>query len=132
MTGHFAQVFEQEAVTARQTGRMSDKGIDALWNLDPQAARELLGRSGLSRPVQRSVAAQLPGAPATVPVRLVAAGLLAIQLAEIAAREDGNIMGLGGNGSPKPKTDGKPERAPLKSNSNRDWVRRALESGAGR
>ena len=52
--------------------------------------------------------------------------------AEIAAREDGNLMGLGGDGSPKAKADSKPERAPLKSNSNRDWVRRAFDPSANR
>ena len=83
--GHWAEIFEQEAATARTTGRMSDRGIDALWNVDPEAARDLLSRSGLSRQMQRSTAAQLPGAPASVPVRVVAVGLLAIQLAEIAA-----------------------------------------------
>lgn len=83
--GNFAEVFHQEAEIAASTGRMSDRGIDALWNLDPEGARRLLSRSGLARQEQRRVAAQLPGAPAAVPVRLVAVGLLAIQVAEIAA-----------------------------------------------
>ena len=43
--------------------------------------------------------------------------------AEIAAREDGTFMGLGGDGAPKPKT----EPAPLKSSPNTDWIRRAFD-----
>ena len=42
--------------------------------------------------------------------------------AEIAAREEGTFMGLGGNGAPKPKT----EPAPFKS-PNTDWIRRAFD-----
>ncbi|MEO6530342.1 MAG: DUF4157 domain-containing protein [Specibacter sp.] len=83
--GNFAEIFRQEVESARSSGRMSDRGIDALWNLDPAAARKLLSSSGLARSEQRRVAASLPGAPSPVPVRLVAGALLAIQVAELAA-----------------------------------------------
>ena len=55
---------------------------------------------------------------------------MAARAAEIAGREDGSLMGLGGDGSPKAKTE--PERAPLKSRSDGDWVKRAFEPGASR
>ena len=48
---------------------------------------------------------------------------LTAKAAEIAAREDGAFMGLGGNSAPKPKT----ESAPLKSSPNPDWIRRAFD-----
>lgn len=83
--GNFSEVFRREVEASRTSGRISDRGIEALWNLDPEGARKLLSRSGLGRKEQRRVAASLPGAPASVPVRLVAVGLLAIQVAEIAA-----------------------------------------------
>lgn len=50
--------------------------------------------------------------------------------AEIARREDGTYMGLGGDDdAPKAKPDSKSERPPLKPRSDGDWVRRALEPG---
>jgi hypothetical protein len=49
--------------------------------------------------------------------------------AEIAAREDGAIMGLGSTGAPKTKTktDAKSELGPLKSRSDADWMKRAFD-----
>ena len=43
--GNFAEIFRQEVQSARTSGRMSHRGIDALWNLDPVAARKMLSRS---------------------------------------------------------------------------------------
>jgi hypothetical protein len=55
----------------------------------------------------------------------------AARQAEIAKREDGSLMGLGSDGAAKPK--GERNSPPLKaSNSDRDWIRRAFEPGAGR
>ena len=62
----------------------------------------------------------------------VAAELQYSEEHEWVSREDGNVMGLGGDGAPKAKSDAKPERAPLKSNSNRDWIRRAFDPSANR
>ncbi|WP_337850926.1 hypothetical protein [Rathayibacter sp. YIM 133350] len=83
--GPHYEVFEREVEAARKTGRMSDEGIDALWELHPETARRLLGSSGLSRQQQRSVARQLPGQPASVQVRSVAAVLLLVEAANLAA-----------------------------------------------
>jgi hypothetical protein len=50
--------------------------------------------------------------------------------AEIARREDGTYMGLGGDDdAPKAKPDSKSERPPLKPRSDGDWLRRAFEPG---
>jgi hypothetical protein len=54
----------------------------------------------------------------------------AARQAEIAKREDGSIMLLGGG----PDTKGKSNRAamPTKSGGDPDWIRRALDAGSGR
>jgi Protein of unknown function (DUF2865) len=76
-------------------------------------------------------AAKLAGRPALLSGPASADGLRpgmaavgAAKAAEIAGREDGALMGLGNNGAPKPKTE---TGAPLKSRSDRDWVRRAFD-----
>jgi hypothetical protein len=71
-----------------------------------------------------------PAPPSTVPAgRVDGPGppkdtAASARAAEIAAREDGNYMGLGGESGPKAKTDAKPERSPPKSSSQADWIRR--------
>ena len=53
--------------------------------------------------------------------------------AEIARREDGTYMGLGGDGgAPKTRMEPKAERPALKSRADRDWARRAFETGGDR
>jgi hypothetical protein len=101
------------------------------------AAKEMKALQAKLREDAR-VAAAKPGPPSTIsaPVPVAATRAqdpdAAARAAEIAAREDGNIMGLGGDDSPKAKADSKPERTPLKSNPNRDWARRAFDPSASR
>jgi hypothetical protein len=92
---------------------------------DKEAAKEL---QALQTKIKE--AAKLAGRPALVSGPTVvdgprpsstAAG--SAKAAEVAAREDGTLMGLGGNGAPKAK----PETVPLKSAPNTDWVRRAFD-----
>jgi hypothetical protein len=95
---------------------------------DKEAAKEL---QALQTKVKE--AAKLAGQPALLsgsgPGEGARPGTTAgsAKAAEIAAREDGAFMGLGGNGAPKPKTESKPEPGPLKSRSDGDWVRRAFD-----
>jgi hypothetical protein len=74
--------------------------------------------------------AQVPPAVSPVhagtPQNAAAAAAAAARQAEIAGREDGPVMGLGSDASPK----GKPE--PLRVNRDRDWIKRAFDPGAGR
>jgi hypothetical protein len=92
---------------------------------DKEAAKEL---QALLTKIKE--AAKLAGRPALVSGPTVvdgprpsstAAG--SAKAAEVAAREDGTLMGLGGNGVPKAK----PETVPLKSAPSTDWVRRAFD-----
>lgn len=76
--GPHREIFEEELAAARTSGRMSDRGIDALWELDPQMAAKLVGESGLSRRQQRQVIARLPGQPLPVRTRVMGGVLLAI------------------------------------------------------
>jgi hypothetical protein len=92
---------------------------------DKDAAKELLV---LQTKVKE--AAKLAGQPTLLSGPAPADGLRpghpaagSAKAAEIAAREEGAFMGLGGNGAPKPKT----EPAPLKSSPNMDWIRRAFD-----
>jgi len=100
-----------------------------------EAAQELKALQAKVKEDAR-VAATKPASPSitAVPAPVPASRSLdpdaAARAAEIAAREDGNLMGLGGDTGPKSKADPKPERAPLKSNSNRDWIRRAFDPSA--
>ena len=66
---------------ARVTGRLSEKGIEALWELEPEAARYLLGSSGISGREQRRILNQLPGQALPLRTRIGGAGMLALQLA---------------------------------------------------
>jgi Protein of unknown function (DUF2865) len=97
------------------------------------AAKEL---RALQAKVKQAASAPDP-APITPPVpqevtRANAAAVAARQ-AEIAAREAGGIMQLGGNGAPKASPEPRPERAPPPAWRGRDpdWVRRAFEPGQG-
>ncbi len=102
------------------------------------AAKEMKALQAKLKEDARVAAARPASTPATPPASPSVASArpidpeAAARAAEIAAREDGNLMGLGGDGSPKVKADGKTERAPLKSNSNRDWARRAFDPSASR
>jgi hypothetical protein len=82
--GPYREIIETELEAARKTGRMSDKGIEALWEVEPEVAKRLVGESGLPRSVQRQTMAQLPGQPAPVAGRLMAGFMIIVTLAEIA------------------------------------------------
>jgi uncharacterized protein DUF4157 len=83
--GPHLETYEREIRAARTTGRLSDAGIDALWEINPEMAQRLVRNSNLSRAEQRRVAQQLPGGPAPVGRGVVAGVLLAIEVANIVA-----------------------------------------------
>jgi hypothetical protein len=83
--GPYREIIEKEIEVARNTGRMSDQGIEALWEVEPEVAKRLVGESKLPRSVQRQTMGQLPGQPAPVGGRLMAGFMLIVTIAEIAA-----------------------------------------------
>ena len=106
------------AASARKGSRDAAKEMQAL-QVKLREDAKLAARAG-------SPAAASPG-DGTRPDADAAASARA---AEIARREDGTYMGLGSDGSPKARTDPKPERPPLASRSGSDWIRRAFDPGA--
>jgi hypothetical protein len=78
--GPYRVTWERELAKARQTGRVSEAGIEALWELEPELAKQLVQSSGLSPRQQRSTLGALPGQPASVRSRFLGGALLAIQL----------------------------------------------------
>jgi uncharacterized protein DUF2865 len=93
---------------------------------DKDAAKEL---QTLQTKVKE--AAKLAGQPALLsptgpgegaPPGMTATG--SAKAAEIARREDGTFMGLGGNGAPKAKAESKSDGPPLTSRSDMDWTQR--------
>lgn len=83
--GPYRQIFEQEMAEARRTGRVSERGIAALWELDPELARRLVRSSGLSRAEQRRVSQSLPGQSMPLRTRVAAGFMLAIEVINIVA-----------------------------------------------
>lgn len=83
--GPYRETFEEELKLARTSGRLSDKGIEALWEFDPEEAARLVGSSNLPRGEQRRVTEQLPGQGVPAGPRAVAWFMLAVEVAEIAA-----------------------------------------------
>jgi hypothetical protein len=72
--------WERELAKARETGRVSEAGLEALWELEPEMAKQLVQSSGLSPRQQRSTLGSLPGQPASVGSRVVGTAMLAITL----------------------------------------------------
>jgi hypothetical protein len=70
---------------ARRTGRMNDQAIEALWRLEPNIARRLLGSSGLPKDVQEETARHTPAQATPVMVRSTAYVLLALEAVNMAA-----------------------------------------------
>ncbi|HEV2268658.1 MAG TPA: DUF4157 domain-containing protein [Steroidobacteraceae bacterium] len=81
--GPARETIEKEIEAARTTGRMSEDGINALWEVEPEVARRLVGESNLPRSVQRQTMAELPGQGVPVGGRVMAGFMLAIQVAEL-------------------------------------------------
>ena len=84
-TGPYYLIFEREATEARKTGRLSDKGINALWEIAPEIARKLLGTTGMSRRQREEALRYVPGQPAPLRIRSAAAVLLIVEAANLAA-----------------------------------------------
>jgi hypothetical protein len=78
--GFYLVTWERELAKARETGRVSEAGLEALWELEPEKAKELVQSSGLSPRQQRSTLGGLPGQPASVRSRFLGGTLLAITL----------------------------------------------------
>lgn len=79
-TGPYRVIYEKELLEARSTGRMSDRGIEALWELEPQAARRLVGESALPRAESSRVISSLPGQPLPAATRATGFFLLAFEV----------------------------------------------------
>jgi len=62
VNGKHIRTFNKEMKRARQTGRLSNAGIDALWQVNPRLRDTLLKNSSLSAREKRRVAQKLPGA----------------------------------------------------------------------
>jgi hypothetical protein len=80
IAGPYAETWAKECAAARTTGRISDKGIEALWELEPDRARELVSSSGLPQQEQRRIINQLPGQPLPAGTRAVALTMLVIEV----------------------------------------------------
>jgi hypothetical protein len=79
-TGETRKLLKTEMEAARRTGRLSDRGIEALWEVEPDVARQLLRTSSLPRAEQRRVSQQLPGAGVSGGPRAVATFMLALEI----------------------------------------------------
>jgi hypothetical protein len=77
----YVEIFRAELDAAKKTGRLSERGIEALWELNPAAARRLVASSGLSRSERARVMQSLPGQAAGAKARGGAGAMLALQLA---------------------------------------------------
>lgn len=77
--GPYLEIWEQEVIRARQTGRMTDRGIEALRNLNPDLARRLLGSSQLSNRENRRIQNRMPWRSTPAGTRAVAGILLLIE-----------------------------------------------------
>lgn len=103
---------------------------------DVSAVKEMLALQArvkvAAKPAPRPAITADPSAPANPAPegKQVLDAEAAARAADIAAREDGDYMGLGG-GAPRAKSEPKSERSTISPSSDRDWVRRALQSGAG-
>jgi hypothetical protein len=83
--GPSLDTYMREMKAARSTGRLSDAGIEALWEIDPEMAQRLVRTSPLPRAEQRRVGQQLPGAPPSGGTRAVGGLLLAVEIVNLAA-----------------------------------------------
>lgn len=80
--GPARDIYEEELVKARETGTMSERGIEALWEFEPKLAQRLVSSSGLPRSTQRQIMGGLPGQPIPAGTRMVAGALLVITVVE--------------------------------------------------
>lgn len=83
--GPHLDTLEREMRDARRTGRLSQAGIEALWEVSPQRARQLVQGSKLPRREQQRVLRQVPGQPMGARGRWVGGALIAISLFNEAA-----------------------------------------------
>ena len=78
--GPHLEIWEEELRNSRRTGRMSDRGINALWELDTRTAERLIRESGMSRQEARRVRRSLPGAGVSGGGRVIGGVLLAVSI----------------------------------------------------
>jgi hypothetical protein len=78
--GPYRETWEREVAKARETGRVSDEGIDALWELEPELAKQLVQSSGITRRAQQAALRSLPSQPMRAGSRIVGGVLLAITI----------------------------------------------------
>lgn len=78
--GPHIETYLRELEVARSKGRMSEAGISALWEVNPEMARRLVRSSGMSRREQQRTLEQLPGQGLPVRMRAAAGFLLALEV----------------------------------------------------
>jgi len=78
----YRRIWEEEVKKARETGELSERGIEALWEINPSLARRMVGESELPRRMKKEVISQLPGQPVPVGTRVGAGVMLAITVVE--------------------------------------------------
>ncbi len=83
--GPHLERFEGELLEARRTGRMSEAGIDALWEIAPDTARRLVRSSRLPRREQARLFGSLPGAVPGGGTRVTAGFLIALEMVNLVA-----------------------------------------------
>jgi hypothetical protein len=80
--GPYLRIWEEEVKKAKETGEMSERGVEALWEINPSLARQAVGASNLPASMQRQTLAELPGQPMPMGTRVGAGVMLAITVIE--------------------------------------------------
>lgn len=78
--GPHLDTFTRELELSRRSGRLSEAGIEALWELNPTQAQRLVKTSGMPRREVRRVQQQLPGAPISAGRGAVGWGLVIVSV----------------------------------------------------
>ena len=80
-TGPHLEIVEEEMRLARDRGRLSDRGMNSLWELNPRLREQLIESSALPRRERRRIMQSMPGGGAGGGSRMVAGALLVITIA---------------------------------------------------
>jgi hypothetical protein len=111
------------SVAVKKGNREAAKELQALQAKVRQAAKS----------PDRSPAVITPPAPTEVPRSSPASAEAQARQEEIAARDGGSLMRLGGDGAPKARAEPREERTPQTPRSDRspDWIKRIFGAGTG-
>ena len=83
--GEHLETFMREMKEAEKTGKLSETGIDALWEINPQLAQKLVQQSGLERMEKKRVRQSIPGAEMPFRTRAGAALMLGLEVFNLVA-----------------------------------------------